>query len=73
MSYFSMDNNHQKYIITFCQSNSIIVVYLSEYDEFRSETFRLFRILFYQYSIILMPNFRIIQPKVSLFKFEFKF
>ena len=35
MSYFSMDNNLQKYTITSCQNNSIIVVYLSEYVEFR--------------------------------------
>ena len=37
MSYFSMDNNLQKYTITFCQNNNIIVVYLSEYVEFRSK------------------------------------
>ena len=32
-----MDNNLQKYTITFYQNNSIIVVYLSEYVEFRSK------------------------------------
>ena len=37
MSYFSMDNNLKKYTITFCQNNSIIVIYLSEYVEFRSK------------------------------------
>ena len=37
MSYFSMDNNRQKYKITFWQNNSIIVVYLSEYVEIRSK------------------------------------
>ena len=36
-SYFSMDNNLQKCIITFCQNNSIIVVYLSEKGEFSSK------------------------------------
>ena len=30
-------NNLQKYTITFCQNNSIIVVYLSEYVEFLSK------------------------------------
>ena len=37
MSYFAMDNNLQKYTITFCQNNSIIVVYLSEYVELKCE------------------------------------
>ena len=34
---FAMDNNLQKYTITFCQNNSIIVFFLSEYVEFCSK------------------------------------
>ena len=37
ISYISIDNNIEKYTIIFCQNNSIIVVYLNEYVEFRSE------------------------------------